>query len=138
MGQMEPAFIVSGCGEARFDAIYYQDPGATQRAGYSSPYRQEGGTGTIEFHSAGQWQLTESYGGRTYYGCYTKAPLPPTTGWTVFHSTKPAPTLEATTRLSQAREPSSRARFVMRASQCCQLVVPDVPLLPMLQEVARK
>ena len=75
-------FVVSGCGMPQFNGTYRPQPGAKQRAGFSRPYGQVGGSGTIEYTSGFGWYLNEGYG-RPYYLCDSTSSTPPLTGWQV-------------------------------------------------------
>jgi hypothetical protein len=93
--------------------MYRPQPGAKQRDGFSRPYGQVGGSGTIEYHSdSGRWHLNEGYAGRTYYYCKSTSSTPPLTGWKVCpHGTAPAPSLSPATPAAQARpRPAPAAR----------------------------
>ena len=104
MAEQGQGFIVSGCGEERFNGVYKPDPGAKQGEGCSRPFRQERGPGTIEYWSqAGYpvWHLSERYGadndGATYYYCESTSTTPPLFGWEVGGGQEPAPSLSPNT-----------------------------------------
>jgi hypothetical protein len=86
-----------------FNGTYWPDPGARQYEGFSQPYRQAGGDGTLEF-SDGRWYLSERYGVGGYFfrADAITSSAPPTgtlAGWhATVHGYEPAPTFSQTTR----------------------------------------
>ena len=91
-------FIVIGCGTSRFDGVYWPDPTARQRVDMCRAYRQERGSGTLEFFRGGTWYISENCGGSAAasYHCRSSSSTPPLYGWEApFGGGKtPAPSLE--------------------------------------------
>ena len=77
--RLEQGYIVRGCGTSKFVGTYWPDIGARQGAGYTRPFRQEGGQCTIEYYATnGWWYLTERYGyGTASYFCESPSRTPP-------------------------------------------------------------
>lgn len=111
----QKGFVVRGCATAKLNGTYWPDKGAAQRDGWSRPYLQEGGEGTLEFRSGGTWYLSERYEFPTYYYCNSTSPSPPLTDWRANspYANAPAPSLVPTTRRDHekaAREAEEKAR----------------------------
>ena len=109
-------FVVSGCGMPQFNGTYRPQPGAKQRDGWSRPYGQVGGSGTIEYYSGGVWWLTEGYASNTHYRCVSTSSTPPLTEWYVVgRGTAPAPSLSPATPAAQKAEGAPIATVIADA-----------------------
>ena len=101
----EEGYAVAGCGKPKLNGIYWRMQGSEQAKGYSQPFKQETGNGTLEFFTTkGQWVLTKDFNSkRPYYSANialgSKSEAPPLSGWQVVEGVAPEPTLMLTTRV---------------------------------------
>ena len=108
-------FIVRGAGVASVNGLYFPDPNAHHNFGMSQGYRQERGSGTLEYYAlTGHWFLTERYSAVAYYSVRTTrvndtslyetvTPTPPLSGWVVAQGTDPVPSFAPTAQKPTAR-----------------------------------
>ena len=112
MPSTQQGFLIRGAGTSQPNGAYYPDAHATQREGWSRPYRQDGGDGTIEYKDdLCWWYLGERYGRGCYY-CVSTSAAPPPTRWpaSTGHGAWPPPSITPTSRTAEEAEVAERRR----------------------------
>ena len=89
-------YVVSGL-QGEFESLNgvyaFDDSEPKQRPGFTRPFHQINGDGTLEYVEAtARWLLTACYTGSGYF-CKSSAAVPPLSGWQAIAGTAPAPSL---------------------------------------------